>query len=118
MNSVTGLFNQLLDAHISKELFQPKLNPTNTKLDKHRRALRASLYATLFANLNGPLQHNNSGVSPPEDWSDGTNKNVPSGVKEQLLQIVFQRRQERKYDEAHRLEGVVSSLPNVDNGEK
>ncbi|XP_022099325.1 gamma-tubulin complex component 6-like isoform X2 [Acanthaster planci] len=116
MDSITGLFNQLLDACINKGLLHPQLNVPNTRLDKHRRALWVSLYSTLFANLNGPLQSDNKDVISTEDWNDVGNEGMSIGVKERLLQVVFERRRQRKCDEAHQLEGLVSSLPNVDNG--
>ena len=117
MDSISGLFNQLVDKHINKEQLQSRLNPSNTTLAKHRQALRTSLYTTLFSHLNGPLQQDDViGDSPECVWNVVEDCDAVTGTKEQLLQVVFEMRQQRKYDKAHKLERLLSSLPGVDNG--
>ncbi|XP_071784564.1 gamma-tubulin complex component 6-like [Asterias amurensis] len=117
MDSISGLFNQLVDKHVKKELLQSRLNPSNTTLAKHRQALRTSLYTTLFSHLNGPLQQDDVIRDSPESvWNVVEDCDAVTGTKEKLLQVVFEMRQQRKYDKAHKLERLLSTIPDVDNG--
>ena len=106
--SVGTLLQQLIRC-LTKASHRPHhLEPDLTDRDAQHQQLKRKAFETLFKHLNGPLSKKYT----------LENEEHKSSVrsKERLLQVVFELRRKRKFDEGHRLEQLISTLPDLEDG--
>ena len=107
-SSVGTLLQQLIRC-LTKATHRPHhLQPDLTDRDAQHQHLKKKAFETLFKHLNGPLSKKYTLENEEHKGS------VRS--KERLLQVVFELRRKRKFDEGHRLEQLISTLPDLEDG--
>ncbi len=107
--SVIILFNQLIRCLVAKANHKPPhLEADQVDRDAQHQHLKRKLYEILYRKLNGPLS-NKFTLDDEQDTQEERSK-------EKLLQVAFQLRQKRKFDQGHRLEKLIAALPDLENG--
>ena len=106
--SVGTLLQQLIRCLTKTSRKPHHLEPDLTDRDAQHQRLKRKAFETLFKHLNGPLSKK---YTLEDEEQKGSVRS-----KEQLLQVVFELRRRRKFDEGHRLEQLIDSLPDLEDG--